>query len=257
MTQNTVCGCVIFLEQCWSHARLQQDNDYLTMCKRSVDTRSCCSHLIPFLLFFPCRDSAWSCCVCRAGASPNWVCVYFIVQCVTWCETGITLATVYYWASIQKGAHFMSQYSTTVFGIDFRYYYCWVFTVSLTVALWFAPLLAWVRFPPKALLTLGDMYSLGLSDSGGISPGPFCVELACSPNRHMGLLHNKLQYKHMQEQIAFEHLVCVSPPHYCMGVHNLKKKAPAGAWFLTLLLVMRLNSIVISNVYKTSWYRGY
>src|SRR4029434_704288 len=38
-----------------------------------------------------------------------------------------------------------------------------------------------VRFPHGALLALGGMFSPDLQCSGGLSPGPFCVEVACSP----------------------------------------------------------------------------
>src|SRR4029434_6899058 len=35
--------------------------------------------------------------------------------------------------------------------------------------------------------------------SGGLSPGPFCVECACSPRVHKGFLHIEPQHKNMQK----------------------------------------------------------
>src|SRR4029434_833655 len=43
-----------------------------------------------------------------------------------------------------------------------------------------------VRFPHGALLALGGRSSPDLQCSGGLSPGPFCVEFACSPRVHKG-----------------------------------------------------------------------
>ena len=45
---------------------------------------------------------------------------------------------------------------------------------------------SWVRFPHGALLALGGRSSPDLQCSGGLSPGPFCVEFACSPRVHKG-----------------------------------------------------------------------
>ena len=45
---------------------------------------------------------------------------------------------------------------------------------------------SWVRFPHEALLALGGRSSPDLQCSGGLSPGPFCVEFACSPRVHKG-----------------------------------------------------------------------
>src|SRR4029434_1197132 len=45
---------------------------------------------------------------------------------------------------------------------------------------------SWVRFPHGALLALGGRSSPDLLCSGGLSPGPFCVEFACSPRVHKG-----------------------------------------------------------------------
>ena len=45
---------------------------------------------------------------------------------------------------------------------------------------------SWVRFPHWALLALGGRSSPDLQCSGGLSPGPFCVEFACSPRVHKG-----------------------------------------------------------------------
>src|SRR4029434_5748350 len=45
---------------------------------------------------------------------------------------------------------------------------------------------SWVRFPHGALLALGGRPSPDLQCSGGLSPGPFCVEFACSPRVHKG-----------------------------------------------------------------------
>src|SRR4029434_9207966 len=45
---------------------------------------------------------------------------------------------------------------------------------------------SWVRFPLGALLALGGRSSPDLQCSGGLSPGPFCVEFACSPRVHKG-----------------------------------------------------------------------
>ena len=43
---------------------------------------------------------------------------------------------------------------------------------------------SWVRSPHGALLALGGRSSTDLQCSGGLSPGPFCVEFACSPCVH-------------------------------------------------------------------------
>src|SRR4029434_1306998 len=43
---------------------------------------------------------------------------------------------------------------------------------------------SWVRFPHGALLALGGRSSPECT--GGLSPGPFCVEFACSPRVHKG-----------------------------------------------------------------------
>src|SRR4029434_584511 len=40
---------------------------------------------------------------------------------------------------------------------------------------------SWVRFSHGALLVLGGRFSPDLQCSGGLSPGPFCVEFSCSP----------------------------------------------------------------------------
>ena len=45
---------------------------------------------------------------------------------------------------------------------------------------------SWVRFPHGVLLALGGRSSPDLQCSGGLSPGPFCVEFACSPRVHKG-----------------------------------------------------------------------
>src|SRR4029434_9856858 len=45
---------------------------------------------------------------------------------------------------------------------------------------------SWVRFPHGALLALGVRSSPDLQCSGGLSPGPFCVEFECSPRVHKG-----------------------------------------------------------------------
>src|SRR4029434_1811514 len=43
---------------------------------------------------------------------------------------------------------------------------------------------SWVRFLHGALLALGGRSSPDLQCSGGLSPGPFCVEFAFSPRVH-------------------------------------------------------------------------
>ena len=43
-----------------------------------------------------------------------------------------------------------------------------------------------VRSPHGVLLALGARSSPDLQCSGGLSPGPFCVEFACSPRVHKG-----------------------------------------------------------------------
>ena len=45
---------------------------------------------------------------------------------------------------------------------------------------------SYVRSPHGALLDLGGRSSPDLQCSGGLSPGPFCVEFACSPRVHKG-----------------------------------------------------------------------
>src|SRR4029434_2323724 len=45
---------------------------------------------------------------------------------------------------------------------------------------------SWVRFSHGVLLALGGRSSPDLQCSGGLSPGPFCVEFACSPLIHKG-----------------------------------------------------------------------
>src|SRR4029434_3512688 len=45
---------------------------------------------------------------------------------------------------------------------------------------------SWVQFPHGLLLVLGGRSSTDLQCSGGLSPGPFCVEFACSPSVHKG-----------------------------------------------------------------------
>src|SRR4029434_4300707 len=45
---------------------------------------------------------------------------------------------------------------------------------------------SWVRFPHVVLLALGGRSSPDLQCSSGLSPGPFCVEFACSPRVHKG-----------------------------------------------------------------------
>ena len=65
--------------------------------------------------------------------------------------------------------------------------------ITITVARWLRCLhccltarRSWVRFPHGALLALGGRSSPDLQCSGGLSPGPFCVEFACSPRVHKG-----------------------------------------------------------------------
>src|SRR4029434_4574929 len=59
----------------------------------------------------------------------------------------------------------------------------------------------WVRFPHGVLLVPGGRFSPGLQYSGGLSPGPFCVEFACSPRVHKGFppLRSPTE-KHAEEQ---------------------------------------------------------
>ena len=45
---------------------------------------------------------------------------------------------------------------------------------------------SWVQCPHGVLLALGGRSSPDLQCSGGLSPGPFCVEFACSPRVHKG-----------------------------------------------------------------------
>src|SRR4029434_5710654 len=59
----------------------------------------------------------------------------------------------------------------------------------------------WVRSPHGALLALGGRSSPDLQCSGGLSPGPFCVEFACSPRVHKGFPPLRIPTeKHAEEQ---------------------------------------------------------
>ena len=53
--------------------------------------------------------------------------------------------------------------------------------------------------PAWGAVGTGGRFSPGLQCSGGLSPGPFCVEFACSPRVHKGFLHKEPQHKNMQK----------------------------------------------------------
>src|SRR4029434_1020797 len=59
---------------------------------------------------------------------------------------------------------------------------------------------SWVRFPHGALLAQGGRSSPDLQCSGGLSPGSFCVEFACSPRVHKGFLHIEPQHKNGKDR---------------------------------------------------------
>src|SRR4029434_10779065 len=62
---------------------------------------------------------------------------------------------------------------------------------------------SWVRFPHWALLALGGRSSPDLQCSGGLSPGPFCVEFACSPRVHKGFPpHRTPTQKHAKRSLS-------------------------------------------------------
>ena len=70
---------------------------------------------------------------------------------------------------------------------------------------------SWVRFPHWALLALGGRSSPDLQCSGGLSPGPFCVEFACSPRVHKGFPpHRTPTQKHANRKRS---LSCPVPDH--------------------------------------------
>src|SRR4029434_4293642 len=59
-----------------------------------------------------------------------------------------------------------------------------------------------VRFPHWALLALGGRSSPDLQCSVGLSPGPFCVEFACSPRVHKGFPpHRTPTQKHAKRSL--------------------------------------------------------
>src|SRR4029434_4084516 len=75
---------------------------------------------------------------------------------------------------------------------------------------------SWVRFPHGALLALEGRSSSDLQCSGGLSPGLFCVEFACSPHVHRG---EPQQKTHAKEQNTLRRSLTKtdSSPHLVTG----------------------------------------